>query len=376
MYGSSRKPLSELAALFLRLGATAFGGPAVHTALMREDVVVRRKWLNDSTFLELVAACNLIPGPNSTELAMHIGYLRAGWWGLVVAGMCFILPAMCLVMALSAAYVHYGQVPQVDAALWGIKPVAIAIVIHALLCLGNSALRRPDSVVLLLISVVALLMGNNELLTLGLIGVASAILRHKCKSNEKFALAIVPIGAAANTVLYSAPFKLSALFSTFFKIGAVLYGSGYVLLAFLRADFVERLHWLTDQQVLDAFVIGQLTPGPLFTTATAIGYMLGGASGAVLATVAIFLPAFLFVSISAPFLARLRAVPTLKNFLEGVSLASLGIMGFACWKLGRVVFVSPLSLGLTAASLAVLLLLRINPTWLIVAGAVIGMLHP
>jgi len=271
-------PLREVVSLFLRLGFTAFGGPAAHIAMMEDETVRRRRWLTRDQFLDLFGAASLIPGPSSTELAIYLGFRRAGWLGLVAGGACFIFPAALMTAAIAWAYLRYGSLPQATAVLYGIKPIVIALVIQALWNLGRAAVRTPFLATLAVASLVAALLGAPPLLML----VAAAALAS---------------GARA-TSLHSVP--LWPLFLVFLKIGAVVFGSGYVLLAFLRDDLVARLHWLTESQLLDAVVVGQFTPGPVFTTATFIGYLLAGGRGAVVATVAVFLPGFLLVAVSGP----------------------------------------------------------------------------
>lgn len=276
--------LGEVIRLFLRLGFTAFGGPAAHIAMMHDEVVVRRRWLEEQHFLDLVGATNLIPGPNSTEMAIHVGYDRAGWRGLIAAGLCFILPAAFIVGVLAWAYVTYGSTPQGEALLYGIKPVIIAIVLQALIRLGPTAVKGPLFAVIGAAALALYLLGVNELLILfggALLLAALQTLRQAPGSSALF-LPLLGVGGVARLV-ETAPVRLDQLFFIFLKVGAVLYGSGYVLLAFLRNDFVIRLGWLTDQQLLDAIAIGQFTPGPVFTTATFIGYVLAGVPGAVLA---------------------------------------------------------------------------------------------
>ncbi|HEY6102384.1 MAG TPA: chromate efflux transporter, partial [bacterium] len=291
--------LRGLAALFLRLGVIGFGGPAAHIAMMRDEVVRRRGWLTDQEFLDLVGATNLIPGPNSTEMAMHVGSVRAGLPGLIVAGVCFITPAALIVGALAALYVRYGTTPEGGWVLYGIKPVIIAIVVQALWGLGRSALRTPPVWMIAAAACALYLVGINELVLLAAGGIIALVLLRGA-----LLAAVALVAATAPEV--GAPFELLKMFLLFLKTGAVLYGSGYVLLAFLRGDFVSRLGWLTDQQLLNAVSIGQFTPGPVLTTATFVGYLLAGIPGAVLATVGIFLPAFIFVAVSAPVIPRLR----------------------------------------------------------------------
>jgi chromate transporter len=379
--------LLEVAGLFLRLGSTAFGGPAVHTALMHDEVVKRRGWLTDQEFLDLLGATNLIPGPNSTEMAIHIGYLRAGWPGLILAGACFILPSMLIVMVLAWIYSRFGQTPEAGWILYGIKPVVIAIILKALWDMGRKALRNPISGLTGLGALALNLFGINELVLLFGGGLAVMLARVAAKFNRKDGLAallpvmglgapgLAEVSALAAAAAAAAPFGLGVLFLTFLKIGAVLYGSGYVLLAFLRADFVLRLGWLTDQQIIDAVAIGQFTPGPLSTTATFIGYQLGGVPGALLATLGIFLPGFIFVALTNPVIPRLRRSPWLGGFLDGVNAASLGLMAAVTARLGQAALVDGLSIALGVVSAILLLRVKINPTWLIAGGAIVGLVR-
>jgi chromate transporter len=368
--------LSEVAALFLKLGLTAFGGPAAHIAMMHDEVVKRRKWLDDPRFLDLLGATNLIPGPNSTEMAIHLGFVRAGWAGLIVGGVCFIGPAMLIVMALAWAYVRYGSRPEVGWLLYGVKPVVIAIIVQALGSLGSKAVRKPLPAVVGLAVLGLYFLGVNEIVLLfagGLVVMGGANLRSHKKTNGVGIL--VPFTGWGLPMLAAAPFSRPLMFLIFLKIGAVLYGSGYVLLAFLRADLVTRLGWLTDRQLLDAISIGQVTPGPVFTTATFIGYVLGGGPGALLATLGIFLPSFLFVALSNPLIPRLRSSPWASGLLDGVNAASLGLMAAVTWQLGRASLVDPLTVGLALVSLGLLWRFRIPSTWLVLGGAVVGLLN-
>src|SRR5215475_10702303 len=297
---SRRRALGELAWVFLRLGTIAFGGPAAHLAMMEEEVVRRRAWLSRDEFLDLLGATNLIPGPNSTEMAIHIGRRRAGWPGLLVAGSCFILPAALIVTALAWAYVRYGSLPQTDALLYGVKPVVIAIILQALWRLGRAALKTKSLALVGAVGILLNFLGVHELVILFGAGTAiglGSMVAGRMRRGES--LSLIPAAFLLRTAL-AAPatssFGLWPLFFFFLKVGSVLFGSGYVLLAFLRADLVERWRWLTEPQLFDAITAGQVTPGPVFTTATFIGYVLGGLPGAIVATVGIFLPAFFFVT--------------------------------------------------------------------------------
>jgi chromate transporter len=366
--------LGQVAALFLRLGCTAFGGPAAHIAMMHEETVVRRQWLTDQEFLDLLGATNLIPGPNSTEMAIHIGLRRAGWPGLIVAGSCFILPAVLIVLALAWLYVRLGSTPQAGWLLYGIKPVIIAIVLQALWILGGKAVKDRLGLAVLVLLFALYFMKVNEIALL-LAGGCTVMLVANCRRGQRnFAAALLPLGGAGLASMASVPVDLSRLFLIFLKIGSVLYGGGYVLLAFLRADLVARYGWLSDQQLIDAVAIGQLTPGPLFTTATFIGFLLAGVPGALLATLGIFLPSFIFVAISNPLIPRMRKSAWIGSFLDGVNVASLALMAAVTVQLGQASLVDPATIVIALASLALLVRYRVNSTWLIAAGALIGVL--
>ncbi len=368
--------LAEIAGLFLKLGTVAFGGPAAHIAMMEDEVVRRRGWLSREAYLDYLGATNLIPGPNSTELAIHIGRSQAGWQGLLVAGTCFILPSALLTTAFGWAYVRYGSLPAAAGVLYGVKPVVIAVVLQALWRLGRSALKSQALVLLGAAAVVAAGLGVHELVVLAGAGVTMAAFRgvsasRSAGSHERAPVVLFLTAAAGGSVT---PFGLWPLFAVFAKIGSVLFGSGYVLLAFLRADLVERLGWLTERQLLDAVAVGQVTPGPVFTTATFIGYILGGARGAVVGTLGIFLPAFIFVALSGLVLPVLRRSPTTGAVLDGVNVASLALMTVVSWQLTRSALVDPIALGLAAVSAVLLFRFRVNSAWLVVAGAIIGVL--
>ena len=371
----------ELALVFLKLGATGFGGPAAHIALMEDEVVRRRGWLTRERFLDYVGAANLIPGPNSTELAIHIGHALAGWPGLLTAGLAFIIPATLIVSAAAWAYVRYGALPEVAGLLYGIKPVMIAIVAQALWSLGRVALKTRALALLGVLAVVATALGVHELLVLaaGALAMALATLarRHASHTSASLLGAVAVIWGGGLTVSAGSttlPFGLVQLFLVFAKIGAVLFGSGYVLLAFLRADFVERLGWLTEAQLLDAIAVGQVTPGPLFTTATFIGYVVGGPTGAVVATAGIFLPGFVFVALSGPLVPRIRRSAIAGAALDGVIVASLALMATVGWQLGRAALVDGVTIVLAIAGLLTLARFRINSVWLIAAGGTLGLL--
>jgi chromate transporter len=378
--GASPAPdaLREVAWVGLKLGCTAFGGPAAHIAMLREEVVVHRGWLTDQYFLDLVGATNLIPGPNSTEMVIHVGYLRAGWRGLLVAGMLFILPAAIIVLALAWAYVEYGTTPAGESLLYGIKPVVIAVVAQALWGLGRTAIKGPFLLAVGIAAAALYLLGVHELAIL-FGGALLVLLVRTARQRWPGMVAAAPLGALPVSMLpalalqAAVPVGLTTLFLTFLKIGAVLYGSGYVLLAFLRTDFVERLGWLTDQQLLDAVAVGQLTPGPVFTTATFVGYLVAGVPGAVLATVGIFLPAFVFVALLHPLVPRLRRYPWTASLLDGVNVAAMGLMAGVTWLLGRDAIVDPVTALIALAAAFLLIRFRVNSALLVLAGGVVGL---
>jgi chromate transporter len=341
---------------------------------MHDEVVKRRQWLSDSQFLDLVGATNLIPGPNSTELAIHLGFLRAGWPGLILAGVCFVAPAMAIVLAMAWAYMRFGAAPQAEWLLYGIKPVVIAIILQALWSLGRTALKGPLLALVGAGVLVFSFLGVHELVLLFGGGLVVMLLRNLRRMPGALVLGLVPALGGLAAPAAAAPFSLTSLFLIFLKIGSVLYGSGYVLLAFLRADLVVRMGWLTDQQLLDAVAIGQVTPGPLFTTATFIGYTLGGLPGGLLATLGIFLPSFVFVALSNPLIPRLRRSAWVGALLDGVNAASLGLMAAVTLQLGRASLVDPLTLAIAALALALSLRFKLNSTWLVLGGALVGVL--
>ena len=374
MVRSFSQRLTEVARLFLKLGMTAFGGPAAHIAMMHDEIVKRRKWLSDQQFLDLVGATNLIPGPNSTEMAIHIGFLRAGWPGLIMGGICFIVPAMLIVLFLAWVYVRFGTTPQAEWLLYGIKPVVIAIIVQALWSLGQKAVKGALTAAVAVIVIILYFMGINEIALLFGGGLIVMLVMNYRRLRRRMAGIFIPLSSVGILSYVSIPFSLPQLFLTFLKIGAVLYGSGYVLLAFLRADFVVRFGWLTDQQLMDAIAIGQVTPGPVFTTATFIGFVLGGIPGALLATLAIFLPSFIFVAISNPLIPRIRNSAWVSGLLDGVNVASLGLMAAVTWQLGRASLTGPLTILIALSSFVLLIWFKVNSTWLIAGGGLIGLL--
>lgn len=369
-----RARLLEVAGLFTRLGFTAFGGPAAHTAMMHDEVVTRRAWLPEREFLDLLAATNMIPGPNSTELAIHLGRRRAGFAGLVIAGLCFIVPATAIVLALAWAYVEYGSTPEGRALLYGIAPVIIAIVVQALWRLGRTAVTDLLLAAVGATALVLYFLGINEIALIFGGGLFVMLVRNAPSGRLRasaFAPWIAPGSLVAASVAVEATFL--RLFLTFLKIGAVLYGSGYVLLAFLRADFVERLGWLTQQQLVDAIAIGQLTPGPLFTTAAFVGYVVLGLPGALLATAAIFLPSFVFVAATASLIPRMRASRWLGALLDGVTVSALALMAGVTWQLGIEAIVDLPTAAIAVLAGAALFLWRPNSVWLVLSGGGAGL---
>ncbi len=368
--------LSEVARLFLKLGLTSFGGPAAHIGMMHDETVTRRKWLSDQEFLDLIGATNLIPGPNSTEMAIHLGYLRAGWLGLIVGGACFIGPAMLIVLLLAWSYMSFGSTPQAGWLLYGVKPVVIAIIVQALFNLGRKAVKGTLTAAVACGVIILYFFRVNEIALLFAGGLIVMLIMNWNRLNKKvMGVTLIPVGCLGAISQISHPFSMSLLFLTFLKIGAVLYGSGYVLLAFLRADFVVRLGWITEQNLIDAIAIGQVTPGPVFTTATFIGYIMGGIPGALLATLGIFLPSFLFVAISNPIIPRMRRSSWVSGLLDGVNVASLGLMGAVTWQLGRASVIDPLTILIAVISFVLLVRFKINSTWLIASGALAGLLN-
>jgi chromate transporter len=344
--------------------------------MMRDEVVTHRKWLTEEQFLDLLGATNLIPGPNSTEMAIHIGRVRGGWRGLVVAGLCFICPAVAIVLVLAWLYVAYGTTPAAEWLLYGVKPVIIAIVVQALWGLGRSAVKSPLLGAVGLAVIALYLLRYNELALLfgaGALVMLAANLRRLGRRDAAPALLLGLPGALLAQA--SVPVSLGTLFLTFLKIGGLLYGSGYVLLAFLRNDFVERLGWLTDQQLLDAVAIGQVTPGPVFTTATFVGYIVAGVPGALVATLGIFLPSFVFVALTNPLIPRLRRSPWMGAFLDGVNVAAVGLMLAVTWELGRAAIIDWLTVALALVAAVLLVRFKINSTWLIAGGAIAGLVY-
>ncbi len=373
----SKHPASllELTRLFLKLGSIAFGGPPAHIAMMDDEVVTRRGWLTREQFLDFLGATNLIPGPNSTEMAIHVGRTQAGFPGLILAGSCFILPASILVTLLAWAYVRFGALPQVAGILYGLKPVVIALIVQAVMRLGATALKSAWIGVVGVLAAAAYALGTDEFLVLAGGGLLAALAYWLRSGRRKSAAISAGVAGGAITITGltgAASFSLTSLGLAFLKIGSILFGGGYVLIPLLRSEFVARLHWISEKQLLDAVAMGQVTPGPISTAATFIGYILGGVPGAVVATVAMFLPAFFFVAISGPLVPRLRHSPIAGAALDGVNVAALALMAVVTWPLFRSAVVDWVTLAITAISLWLLLRVRMNSMWLVLGGAAVG----
>jgi chromate transporter len=382
--------LGEIARVFLKLGTIAFGGPAAHLAMMEEEFVRRRQWLTQAEFLDRLATANLIPGPSSTEVAIFVGHLKRGWRGLIVAGCCFLIPAALIVLAIAWAYVRFGSLPKVEGVLSAIKPAVVAIVIQAVVKLGRTGVRTIPLLAIAIVAAALSFLGIGPVLVLVLAGLASAaawaIKNWGPRMGSWGTTGILNVGTlkivgipkvvagvmAVAAVGAAIPVGLVRLFLSFLKIGSVMFGSGMVLLAFLQTEFVERLHWLTEKQLLDAVAVGQFTPGPLSATATFIGYLVAGWLGAVVATVGIFLPGFVLVAVSGPFLPRLRRSPVVAAALDGVAAGSLALMAVVAWQLGKASIVDWTMLLVFGASLIALLRFRVNSAWVIAAAAGIG----
>jgi chromate transporter len=387
-----RTALGQLARLFLKVGTIGFGGPAAHIAMMEDEVVRRRRWLSREEFLDYIGATNLMPGPNSTELAIHIGRARAGLPGLLVAGTCFIAPAVIIVSVIAWMYVRLGALPAAAGVLYGVKPVVIAVVLQALWGLARTAVKAAWLAACGVAAVAAVALGVNELVVLGAAAALGAAGQWRRSAPARTlpalgalvqpgaagsATAAAPAGVAATGALIApaaAGAALWPLFAVFLKVGAVLFGSGYVLLAFLRADLVSRLHWLSERQLLDAIAVGQVTPGPVFTTATFVGYLLRGIPGAAVATAGIFLPAFVYVAASGVLVPRLRRSPVARGALDGVNVASLALMAVVTWQLAGAALVDPWTVLLAAAGAVLLLRFRVNSAWLVLGGGLAGVL--
>ena len=369
--------LAELAFVFLKLGTIAFGGPAAHIAMMQDEFVRKRKWITEADFLDRLGAANLIPGPSSTEVAIFIGHAKRGWAGLVVAGCCFIIPAAVMVTLIAAVYVRYGSLPQVAGILYAIKAAVIGVIVQALWSLGRTATKTKLLAFIGVVAIVLSAIGVAPLIVIAIAGAASGAAFWV----KKPGVAPSAVGFSGKLALFAgmaavaaAPVSLLRLFLSFLKIGSVVFGSGYVLLAFLRAEFVNHLGWLTEKQLIDAVAVGQFTPGPVFTTATFIGYLVAGIPGAVVATVGVFVPGFIFVALSGRMLPKIRRSPLAGAILDGVVVGSLALMAVVAWQLGRAAIVDWITLAILVVSTGLLLRFRINSAWIVGGAAVIGWL--
>lgn len=371
---------AELALVFLKLGFTAFGGPVAHISLMEREFVHRRKWLDSDELMDLISASNLIPGPNSTELALHLGRSRGGGIGLLIAGLCFIAPSVILTAAAAWGYVRFGKIPEIHGFLYGVKPVIVAVVVQALLRLGGSALKTPLLVVVCVAGGILCFLGVNEIAILFGTGILLVAIRTAERRNSRNSLPLLSVGgfsccslfAAIGAPINAVPLSVPYLFAVFLKIGSVLFGSGYVLIAFLRADFVDRLGWITESQLIDAIAVGQMTPGPLLSSATFLGYLLEGPIGGLAATTAIFMPAFVFVWLSGPLIPRLRRYAPAAAFLDGANGASFALIAVASFRFGVASIIDWKTGFLFLAATVSLHFFRLNSAWLILASGSVG----
>ena len=373
---ATRGQLLEVALVFLQLGATAMGGPAAHIGLMEEVVVRRRGWVTREEFLDLIGAANLIPGPNSTELALFLGHRRAGWMGLVVAGAAFILPAATLSGVIAWSYVRWGALPELRGTLNAVQPVILIVILQAFRGLAKSALKSRLHWLVGVGALAAGAFGVHELLLLAAAGLIVMTVERFQSGRPTLPVSLAWIPgfdvSAVNSSSAAAPVGLAGIFGFFLKTGSVLFGSGYVLLAFLRADLVDRWHWLTERQLLDAIAVGQVTPGPLFSTATFIGYLLAGTPGAVVATLGIFLPAFGFVAAGSWLLRHLRGSPAARSFLDGLNTASLALLAVIVVQLTVQIPIHWISILVLGVTLLASVLWKVPSTWLILAAAALG----
>ena len=370
-----RERLGEIAAVFLRLGFTAFGGPAAALAMMRQEVVVRRQWLSEDDFLDFWGISNLVPGPNATELAIHIGYRYGGWPGLVLAGVCYILPAMAIVLGFAWAYVRFGALPELAGILYGIKPVVVAILAWALFGMLRPRGRNLPGLGITAAVLAAYLLGVSPLILLLAGGGAMGLVKYFKEKPPVMPGLLIALPWAVERVrdlTEQAPYSLLRLFGVFLKAGALMVGSGYVLLAFIQDDLVNRLGWLTQGQLVDAIAVGQVTPGPLATTATFVGYLTGGVPAALLATLAMFLPGFLFVILTHPLLQRMQGSDRWRGLLDGVNFAALGLMAGVSFEVGQAALVDPLTIGVAGVALFLLVRFDLRAHWLILGGALVG----
>jgi len=384
MYNIPLNRLIELAKLFLKLGVTGFGGPVAHIAMIEDEVVKRRQWLTREHFLDLLGATNLIPGPNSTEMVIHIGYIYAGWLGLIVSGISFILPAVLITGVFAFIYVSYGSVPEFSPLLYGIKPVVLAIILNAVFGLSKKALKNKQLLIIAVLVALVNYFGKvNEVITLLLGGILGMIWLHNIaiNSNKQTNLLItaLTLGTTLPKVALTPTVSIWQLGLFFLKVGSVLFGGGYLLIAFLQGELVDQYHWLTQQQLLDAIAIGQFTPGPILSTATFIGYIISGLPGAIVATVGIFLPSFLFVVLLNPVIPWLRKSPWTRSFLDAVNASAVALMivttlQIAVKTLGleRFPLLDLFSIFMFLIAAVLIIRFRINAQWLVLGGGLIS----
>ena len=366
---AANKPLSELAKLFLKLGVIGFGGPVVHIAMMEEEVIKKKAWMTTEHFLDLVSATNLIPGPNSTEMAMHIGRERGGWKGLIVAGCCFVIPAVIITAFFAWAYQLYGHLPQVQPFFYGIKPAIIAVVVSLMIDLGKKALKSVELGIIGLLASIAVLIGFNEIYVLfgsGLLGIIINLIKTHKTINGIFPFVLLQISNPSLTL------SDNKLFWIFLKIGAILYGSGYVLFAFLDAELVSK-GFLSKQQLIDAVAVGQFTPGPVFSSATFIGWQIGGIGGAAAATIGVFLPSFLFVALLNPLIPKLRRSKIMSAFLDTINIVSVAIILSVIVEIGKETIMDWRTILIAVLSFAVTFYFKkLNTAFIIFGGAALG----
>ncbi|MFS4492155.1 chromate efflux transporter [Maribacter sp. 2308TA10-17] len=368
---SEGQKLKEIAVLFFKLGSIAFGGPAAHIAMMEDEVVRKRKWMTQEHFLDLMGATNLIPGPNSTEMTMHCGHERAGWKGLFVAGFCFIFPAVVITGIFAWLYKKYGQLPEVEPFIYGIKPAVIAIIIMAAYKLGKKAVKNTKLAILGIAAIVVCLLGVNEIIVLfgcGLIGLLIYLITNRNNTLNSFIPFLIFQGASETSI------SNIKILLTFLKIGAILYGSGYVLFAFLDAELVAN-GWLTRQELIDAVAVGQITPGPVLSTATFIGWQLNGISGALLATLGIFLPSFLFVLLLNPLIPKMRKSKIMRSILDAVNVAAVALIVVVCIQMSKDTLTDWRTILIAIISIAtVFIFKKANSAYIVLGGALLGYL--
>jgi len=366
--------LGEIAWAFLRLGLVAFGGAVAHIALMEDEFVRRRRWLSREEFVDRVGAVNLLPGPSSTEMVIYLGHLRGGFLGLLTSGATFILPSAVMMLAMAWVYVRYGAFPQIAGVLWGVKPVVVVLIAQAVWSLGKTVLKSRE---LMAIAAIVLGLAAIHVTTLALLigtGVAWIAANRFGQTRAATGMAAMGVLSATGGAVALAGITLTGVFVYFLKIGGLLFGSGYVLLAVLREDLVMRMHWLSETQLLDAIAASQGTPGPFFTVATFLGFVLSGWRGAGLATIGMFVPAFLYVAVTGGVLPRMRKSPTAGVFLDGVNAAAVALMAFVGFQFARAAVLTPLAGVIAAVSAILLLRYRVNSGWLVLGGAVCGLI--